>query len=106
MTKVFFCSTCPKLKAFLVNLKLEHLQEIFDNHGIDFECLSEMTGDELREIGIWQFGFKSKIKSGLESQCFFAFDNCALSSFNKCYFEDIRLLSQYYPVCDHCSKRL
>src|SRR6218665_3239610 len=101
-----FCRGCKKLEKFLKTIQLEFLQSFFAEQMIDFHTLSTMTDKQMKENGLEEFGIRSRILGEFQSQCFFAFDNCALSSFNKCYFEDIRLLSQYYPVCDHCNKRL
>ncbi|XP_072177644.1 poly [ADP-ribose] polymerase tankyrase-2-like [Diadema setosum] len=52
--------------AFLSNLQLDHLRDIFEKEQITMDVLVEMGHDELKEIGINAFGHRHKIIKGVE----------------------------------------
>lgn len=47
--------------SFLMKLKLEHLNELFEREQITLEILAEMGHEELKAVGVTAYGYRHKI---------------------------------------------
>lgn len=47
--------------SFLIKLKLEHLNELFEREQITLEILAEMGHEELKAVGVTAYGYRHKI---------------------------------------------
>ena len=54
------------VSAFLGNIGLEQLRDIFEQEQITMDILVEMGHDELKDIGINAYGHRHKILKGVE----------------------------------------
>ena len=54
------------VSAFLGNIGLEQLRDVFDQEQITMDILVEMGHDELKDIGINAYGHRHKILKGVE----------------------------------------
>jgi tankyrase len=49
------------ITSFLIKLKLEHLNELFEREQITLEILAEMGHEELKAVGVTAYGYRHKI---------------------------------------------
>lgn len=64
----FISGSMPQvdITAFLGNLGLEHLVELFEKEHISLDILAEMSHEELKHIGVNAYGHRHRLLKGIE----------------------------------------